>query len=97
MRREICSKESKKQEQGRKGLDHEEALLDYQEQLMKEERKRLAKSSCNIPHRSQGSNIANVFEDMLKNFDREDLDKLWSLVQERYSSSGFTEDKEIEL
>ncbi|GJU51026.1 hypothetical protein Tco_1220581 [Tanacetum coccineum] len=38
-----------------------------------------------------------VFEDMLKNFDRDDLDKLWSLVQERYNSSGLTEDKEIEL
>ncbi|GJW83367.1 hypothetical protein Tco_0156512 [Tanacetum coccineum] len=41
--------------------------------------------------------IYQVFEDMLKNFDRDNLDKLWSLVQERYSSSGFTEDKEIEL
>ncbi|GKE52161.1 hypothetical protein Tco_1487317, partial [Tanacetum coccineum] len=41
--------------------------------------------------------IYQVFEDMLKNFDRDDLDKLWSLVQERYNSSGLTEDKEIEL
>ncbi|GKC68905.1 hypothetical protein Tco_1114788 [Tanacetum coccineum] len=38
-----------------------------------------------------------LFEDMLKNFDRDDLIKLWSLVQERYNSSGLTEDKEIEL
>ncbi|GKB23520.1 hypothetical protein Tco_0862921, partial [Tanacetum coccineum] len=38
-----------------------------------------------------------VFEDMLKNFDRDDLIRLWSLVQERYNSSGLTEDKEIEL
>ncbi|GKE66892.1 hypothetical protein Tco_1521053, partial [Tanacetum coccineum] len=38
-----------------------------------------------------------IFEDMLKNFDRDDLVKLWSLVQERYNSSGLTEDKEIEL
>ncbi|GJR89178.1 hypothetical protein Tco_0213189 [Tanacetum coccineum] len=36
------------------------------------------------------------FEDMLKNFDRVDLIKLWSLVQERYNSSRHTEDKEIE-
>ncbi|GJR65929.1 putative ribonuclease H-like domain-containing protein [Tanacetum coccineum] len=41
--------------------------------------------------------IYQVFKDMLKNFDREDLDKLWSLVQERYNSSGLAEDKEIEL
>ncbi|GJS97089.1 hypothetical protein Tco_0804057 [Tanacetum coccineum] len=31
------------------------------------------------------------------NFERDDLVKLWSLVQERYNSSGLTEDKEIEL
>ncbi|GJV28593.1 putative ribonuclease H-like domain-containing protein [Tanacetum coccineum] len=41
--------------------------------------------------------VYQVFEDMLKNFDRDDLVKLWSLVQERYNSSGLTEDKEIEL
>ncbi|GJU03348.1 hypothetical protein Tco_1113686 [Tanacetum coccineum] len=38
-----------------------------------------------------------VFEDMLKNFDRDDLVKLWSLVQERYNSSRLTKYKEIEL
>ncbi|GKD06657.1 hypothetical protein Tco_1181631, partial [Tanacetum coccineum] len=38
-----------------------------------------------------------VFEDMPKNFDRDDLEKLWILVQERYNSSGLTKDKEIEL
>ncbi|GJV31708.1 hypothetical protein Tco_1392108 [Tanacetum coccineum] len=41
--------------------------------------------------------VYQVFEDMLKNFDKDDLIKLWSLVQERYNSSGLTEDKEIEL
>ncbi|GJZ79545.1 putative ribonuclease H-like domain-containing protein [Tanacetum coccineum] len=41
--------------------------------------------------------VYQVFEEMLKNFDRDDLIKLWSLVQERYNSSGLTEDKEIEL
>ncbi|GJT54443.1 hypothetical protein Tco_0989497 [Tanacetum coccineum] len=41
--------------------------------------------------------VYQVFEDMLKNFDRDDLIKLWSLVQEMYNSSGLTEDKEIEL
>ncbi|GJR15543.1 hypothetical protein Tco_0798195 [Tanacetum coccineum] len=39
----------------------------------------------------------HVFEDMLKNFDRDNLVNLWSLVQERYNLSGLTEDKEIEL
>ncbi|GJX97114.1 hypothetical protein Tco_0352912 [Tanacetum coccineum] len=41
--------------------------------------------------------VYQVFEDMLKNFDRDDLIKLWSLVKEIYNSSGLTEDKEIEL
>ncbi|GKD08774.1 hypothetical protein Tco_1188459, partial [Tanacetum coccineum] len=41
--------------------------------------------------------VYQVFEDMLKDFDRDDLTKLWSLVQERYNSSGLNEDKEIEL
>ncbi|GJV36109.1 hypothetical protein Tco_1408586 [Tanacetum coccineum] len=33
-----------------------------------------------------------VFKDMLKNFDRDDLVKLWSLVQERSDSQDFSED-----
>ncbi|GJW12385.1 hypothetical protein Tco_1578212 [Tanacetum coccineum] len=41
--------------------------------------------------------IYQVFEDMLKNFDRDDPVKLWSLVLEIYNSSGLTKDKEIEL
>ncbi|GJS67687.1 hypothetical protein Tco_0682252 [Tanacetum coccineum] len=45
----------------------------------------------------QSHEIYQVFEDMLKNFDRDDMDKLWSLVRERYNSSGLAEDKKIEL
>ncbi|GJW45572.1 hypothetical protein Tco_0077218 [Tanacetum coccineum] len=41
--------------------------------------------------------VYQVFEDMLKNFDRDDLIKLWRLTQERYNSSGLTKYKEIEL
>ncbi|GJU53595.1 hypothetical protein Tco_1227309 [Tanacetum coccineum] len=41
--------------------------------------------------------LKRVFEDMLKNFDKEDLDKLWSLVKERFNSPGVTDDKEKEL
>ncbi|GKA65871.1 hypothetical protein Tco_0765578 [Tanacetum coccineum] len=39
--------------------------------------------------------VYQVFEDMLKNFDRDDLVKLWSLVQERFNSTEPIEDKEI--
>ncbi|GJU97681.1 hypothetical protein Tco_1326952 [Tanacetum coccineum] len=41
--------------------------------------------------------VYHIFKDMLKSFDRDDLVKLWSLVQERFNSTDFTEDKEIEL
>ncbi|GJZ21719.1 hypothetical protein Tco_0558758 [Tanacetum coccineum] len=42
-------------------------------------------------------NYTKVFEDMLKNFNRDDLVKLWSLVHERFTSTEPTEDKEREL
>ncbi|GKB97624.1 hypothetical protein Tco_0983761 [Tanacetum coccineum] len=35
-----------------------------------------------------------TFDDMLKKFDRDDLDKLWSLVKERFISTNPTNDKE---
>ncbi|GJY32169.1 hypothetical protein Tco_0415664 [Tanacetum coccineum] len=35
-----------------------------------------------------------TFDDMLKKFDRDDLDKLWSLVKERFSSTNPTDEKE---
>ncbi|GKA00764.1 hypothetical protein Tco_0673429, partial [Tanacetum coccineum] len=38
-----------------------------------------------------------TFDDMLKKFDRDDLDKLWSLVKERLSSTDPTDDKERTL
>ncbi|GKB03899.1 hypothetical protein Tco_0832042 [Tanacetum coccineum] len=41
--------------------------------------------------------VYQVFEDMLKNFDRDDLVKLWSLVYERFNSTELTDDKSKEL
>ncbi|GJX95278.1 hypothetical protein Tco_0349864 [Tanacetum coccineum] len=41
--------------------------------------------------------VYQVLEDILKNFNREDMDKLWSLVKERFNSPGLTDDKEKEL
>ncbi|GJT73178.1 hypothetical protein Tco_1032464 [Tanacetum coccineum] len=38
-----------------------------------------------------------TFDDMLKKFDTDDLDKLWSLVKERFSSTDPTDDKERTL
>ncbi|GKD10743.1 hypothetical protein Tco_1190428 [Tanacetum coccineum] len=36
----------------------------------------------------------HTFDDMVKKFDRDDMDKLWSLVKERFSSTDPTDDKE---
>ncbi|GJY54089.1 hypothetical protein Tco_0445753 [Tanacetum coccineum] len=41
--------------------------------------------------------IIIIFKDILKNFDRDDLVKLWSLVHERFNSTEPTKDKEREL
>ncbi|GJX38715.1 hypothetical protein Tco_0252018 [Tanacetum coccineum] len=41
--------------------------------------------------------VYQIFEDMRKIFDRDDLVKLWSLVHERFNSTEPTEDKEREL
>ncbi|GJZ27183.1 hypothetical protein Tco_0571436 [Tanacetum coccineum] len=41
--------------------------------------------------------VYHIFKDMLKNFDRDDLVKLWSLVHERFNSTKPTEDKERKL
>ncbi|GJR32020.1 putative ribonuclease H-like domain-containing protein [Tanacetum coccineum] len=38
--------------------------------------------------------VYQLFEEMLRNFNRKDLDKLWSLVKETFSSTDPTEDKE---
>ncbi|GJW30481.1 retrovirus-related pol polyprotein from transposon TNT 1-94 [Tanacetum coccineum] len=41
--------------------------------------------------------VYQFFKDMLKNFDRDDLVKLWDLVRERFSSTEPTDDKERAL
>ncbi|GJV14436.1 hypothetical protein Tco_1359759 [Tanacetum coccineum] len=41
--------------------------------------------------------LYQIFKDMLKNFDRDDLVKLWSLFHERFNSIEPTEGKEREL
>ncbi|GJX77746.1 hypothetical protein Tco_0324557 [Tanacetum coccineum] len=56
-----------------------------------------AANSTNIDNLSDAVIVYQVFEDMLKTFDRDDLVKLWSLVQERFNSTEPTEDKEIEI
>ncbi|GKB48845.1 hypothetical protein Tco_0899598, partial [Tanacetum coccineum] len=46
---------------------------------------------------ASGSEAYQIFADMLKKFDRDDLVKLWDLVKERFSTTEPTDDKEKEL
>ncbi|GKF21844.1 hypothetical protein Tco_0070482, partial [Tanacetum coccineum] len=41
--------------------------------------------------------VYQLFDNMLKAFDKEDLVKLWSLVKEKFTSTEPTEDKEREI
>nr|GEV93342.1 hypothetical protein [Tanacetum cinerariifolium] len=41
--------------------------------------------------------VYQIFDDSLKKFDREDLDRLWSLVKETCSTTEVTDEKEKEL
>ncbi|GJY75047.1 hypothetical protein Tco_0479478 [Tanacetum coccineum] len=41
--------------------------------------------------------LYQTFADMLKNFDRYDLVKLWELIKERFNTTEPIDDKEIEL
>ncbi|GJT40644.1 hypothetical protein Tco_0940509 [Tanacetum coccineum] len=45
----------------------------------------------------EGMNVYQFFKDMLNNFDRDDLVKLWDLVREKFSSTEPTDDKERAL
>ncbi|GJW50435.1 hypothetical protein Tco_0091786 [Tanacetum coccineum] len=46
---------------------------------------------------NEASEAYQTFNDMLKKFDRDDPDNLWSLVKERFSSTDPTDDKERTL
>nr|GEU70876.1 retrovirus-related Pol polyprotein from transposon TNT 1-94 [Tanacetum cinerariifolium] len=91
-----------KSEQEQERIDFE-AALNLQEQL--DEREEVV-AKVDQAHNIDWSDPAvirqshrsiQVFEDMLKNFNSDDLVKLWSLVQESFNSPGLTEDKEKEL
>ncbi|GJY70332.1 ribonuclease H-like domain-containing protein [Tanacetum coccineum] len=87
----LVQKKTKLQlEQERLGLEED---LRLQEQLDEEERQRIAR----IIRVGNHIEVYQIFEDMLKNFDRDDLVRLWSLVHERFNSIEPTEDKEREL
>ncbi|GKC13158.1 hypothetical protein Tco_1009940 [Tanacetum coccineum] len=47
-----------------------------------------------LPRVGNHTEVYQVFEDMLKRFDKDDLEKLWDLVKKKFSSTELTIDKE---
>ncbi|GKB39224.1 hypothetical protein Tco_0884166 [Tanacetum coccineum] len=90
-------------------LDHEgskkqktnEASGSVQEQPKEEETKLsqedLQQMMMVVPVEEVYVEAIQTFDDMLKKFDRDGRDKLWSLVKERFSSTDPTDDKERTL
>nr|GEX51431.1 hypothetical protein [Tanacetum cinerariifolium] len=52
---------------------------------------------CKIIKVENHTEIYQIFKDILKKFDRDDMDKLWSLVKETCSTTEVTDEKEKEL
>ncbi|GJX59320.1 hypothetical protein Tco_0290710 [Tanacetum coccineum] len=66
-------------------------------ELSEEELKKMLEIVLVEEIKAEALQAYQVFEDMLKGFDREDLVTLWSLVKERFRSAEPTEDKERAL
>nr|GEV60478.1 putative reverse transcriptase domain-containing protein [Tanacetum cinerariifolium] len=67
-------------------------------ELYEEELKKIMEESVKkIIRVGNHTEVYQIFEDMLKKFDREDLDKLWSLVKETCSTTEVTGEKAKEL
>ncbi|GJX96815.1 putative ribonuclease H-like domain-containing protein [Tanacetum coccineum] len=69
----------------------------YSKELSEEELKKMMEIVPKIIRVGNHTEVYQTFEEMLKRFDREDLDRLWSLVKKTFSTTDPTEDKEKEL
>nr|GEY41048.1 hypothetical protein [Tanacetum cinerariifolium] len=81
-----------------------EKMQDFVPMNSKLESKRLKRQGIQLGKESfkklkttKASEVYQIFDDMLKKFNREDLDRLWSLVKENYSTTEVTDEKEKEL
>ncbi|GKA01318.1 hypothetical protein Tco_0673983 [Tanacetum coccineum] len=72
----------------------EEQSTEKEKELSKEE---LQKLLVIVPVEEVYVEALQIFDDMLKKFDREDLVKLWDLVKKRFNTTEPTDDKEKEL
>ncbi|GJT20253.1 hypothetical protein Tco_0890190 [Tanacetum coccineum] len=55
------------------------------------------KKYCKIIRVGNHTEVHHFFDDMLKAFDKDDLEMLWSLVKEKFNSTEPTDDKEREI
>ncbi|GJW72347.1 retrovirus-related pol polyprotein from transposon TNT 1-94 [Tanacetum coccineum] len=89
---ELGEESSKRQKIGEGSEPAEESKDKESDELSQEQLQQLI-----IIVLEEGMNVYQFFEDMLKNFDRDDLVKLLDLVRERFSSTEPTDDKERAL
>ncbi|GJS09115.1 hypothetical protein Tco_0365911 [Tanacetum coccineum] len=94
----LCTLDSEKEEKGSKGKLKEanKSRVRYCRRNLLKDKKHYRSFRKSLEWGNH-TKVYQVFEDMLKNFDKEDLDKLWSLVKERFNSPGLINDKEKEL
>ncbi|GJX41606.1 hypothetical protein Tco_0256596 [Tanacetum coccineum] len=92
--RPIFETPAKRQKVGEVSGSVEEQSAGKEKEISKEELKKLL---VIVPVEEvciEALQVYQVFEDMLKRFDRDDLEKLWDLVKKKFSSTGPTVDKE---
>ncbi|GKB99383.1 hypothetical protein Tco_0985520 [Tanacetum coccineum] len=99
---EKLNEESSKRQKIGEGLEPAEESKDKEsDDLSREQLQQLIiivpEEGMNIIRVGNHTEVYQIFEDMLKNFDMDDLVRLWSLVHERFNSTEPTEDKEREL
>ncbi|GJT62383.1 hypothetical protein Tco_1005916 [Tanacetum coccineum] len=78
----------------REALGSGEESAEKEKELSKEE---LQKLLVIVPVEEVYVEALQIFAEMLKKFDKDDLVKLWDLVKERFSTTEPTDDKEKEL
>ncbi|GJZ51788.1 hypothetical protein Tco_0606303 [Tanacetum coccineum] len=88
---EVLEEPAKRQKIGEASGSGEEQSTEKEKEVSEEE---LHKLLVIVPVEEVYIEALQIFEDMLKRFDRDDLEKLWDLVKKRFRSTEPTVDKE---
>ncbi|GKD25086.1 hypothetical protein Tco_1231300 [Tanacetum coccineum] len=99
---EVLEKPVKRQKIGEASGSGEEQSAEKKKELSEEELQKLlvivlVEELVIQPLVGNHTKAYQIFADMLKKFDRDDLVKLWDLVKERFSTTEPTDDKEKEF